>query len=120
MTHGWVCRLGDNNSVFKAEIFTIFSELEWLLGQLGAKVPIYSYNLSGLQVLHAPIVTNKLVLKIKLRFKSLHYKTHFSHVSAHKGIFVNDCVDELAKQATKHTNIHHHFFQFPRCSSRGS
>lgn len=52
---------------------------------------------------------------VSTSYKSITLTTHWlidrknlSHVSTHNGTFGNECADELAKQATKQTNIDHH------------
>lgn len=99
--HQWASRLGDNNTVFQAELFAILSALEWCLEHNTQHHLLYSDSLSSLQAIHAHRTKHPVVLEIKKKLQKLRHNIALGHVSAHIGIKGNELADSLAKDATK-------------------
>lgn len=61
-----------------------------------------------MKAIHEPRTDNFLVLQIQINIKQLLYKVSLDHISAHKGVLVNDRTDQLAKQATTDNTVAQH------------
>lgn len=55
----------DNKSVFQAELFAIFTTIDWIIQHFNSHVHIYGDSLSGLQAVDESRTHNHLVLQIK-------------------------------------------------------
>lgn len=118
VTHQWASRL-DDSSVFQAELFAIFSALEWISEHPEhLNVPILSDSLSVLQAIYARRTKNSLVLQIKIKLKSLLYRTSLGHVSAQKGLQGNECADILTEDITTKDTIDRHLLVHESCIKR--
>lgn len=108
VTHEWACRIGDDNSVYQAELFAILQALEWLVDSKSNTIYyLYSDCLSGLQAIFQHKTTHPLVLQIKLVLNNLIHKVSLGHVTAHIGVAGNELADSLAKEATSRPEINH-------------
>lgn len=100
--HQWSCRLGNNNTVFQAELYAIHQALEWCRTQPDHfNFKLYSDSLSSLQAISAHRTKHPIVLQIKQHLIHFRYRICMAHVKAHIGIAGNERADTLAKEATK-------------------
>ena len=107
VVHWWESRLGDNNTVFQAELTAIRAALTWLMesNQNETKIFVFSDTLSALQAIHKHRTKHPIVLEIKLLLGKLENKVALAHVLAHRGTFGKELADQEAKAATEKTAI---------------
>lgn len=107
-----IYRLGSWSMQFQmlTSLFAIFSYLEWLKAQPGAKVPLFSDSCLDCRPSRtpAPRTTNPLVLKIELKLKTNSVQNTSPPRLSGQGHFWQRVVGKLAKEETQPTNIDHH------------
>ena len=103
VSHRWGCRLGDNNTVYQAELTAIQEALTWLQNNPNSetKTLLFSDSLSALQAIHKHRAKHPIVVEIKRRLGNLKDKVALAHVLAHRGTFGNELADQEAKAATE-------------------
>lgn len=99
--HRWACRLGNNNTVYQAELYAILQALDWCQSQtVNSRFKIYSDSLSSLQAIQAHRTKHPIVHQIKIKLIDLRYRISLAHVKSHIGIEGNETADRLANRAT--------------------
>ncbi|GBN36109.1 hypothetical protein AVEN_152063-1 [Araneus ventricosus] len=108
LIHSERVRLGDNCTVYQAELVGLKLAAEFILTLTATKrVNVYSDSRSGLQSLEDPTNTHPLVGEVKRLLKRVRSERGvFLHwVKAHVGYHGNELADDEAKAATNSSSI---------------